>query len=92
MTGVIEIALMSKSTGVKTEFHLVISDVKKLTPVSAHDLAGALFALEFAANNHSEIPMRVHVHMSECDRIVFSVIVIKQQHPFCNSSRHLVVY
>lgn len=26
-----------------------------------HDTAARLFALEFAANNHSEIPMRVHI-------------------------------
>lgn len=27
-----------------------------------HDEAAHMFALEFAANNHSELPMRVYIH------------------------------
>jgi hypothetical protein len=29
--------------------------------LSEHDVAACLFALEFAANNHSEVAMRVHI-------------------------------
>lgn len=30
--------------------------------LSTHDEVGVLFALEFAANNHAEMPMRVWIH------------------------------
>lgn len=59
----------------KLEIHITVRDSKsspKLNTVSLkaevvstnlneHDLAAVLFALEFAANNHAELPMRVHI-------------------------------
>lgn len=36
-------------------------DFSSIIKMTDHDLAARMFALEFAANNHSELPMRVHI-------------------------------
>lgn len=41
-----------------TSFKLDTIGTQEMTD---HDLDARMFALEFAANNHSELPMRVHI-------------------------------
>lgn len=57
----IKIKVMSatKTKGQVLDF-IIEGEVKEngLTP---HDLSARLFAMEFAINNYSEIPMRVHI-------------------------------
>lgn len=37
---------------------------KKFQPLTDHDKCAMLFALEFAANNYKDFPMRVHIEES----------------------------
>jgi len=41
---------------------LVIDMIIRDNPFNEHDTAGILFAIEFAANNHSELPIRLHIN------------------------------
>lgn len=68
----INITTRSKVTGIDTIIEMDVVVTKALSlegnnfvQMSEHDLAARMFALEFAVNNHSELPMRVHINEVE---------------------------
>ena len=41
----------------------ILGELKATEGLSEHDIAAQLFAIEFAANNHAEVAMRVHIFL-----------------------------
>lgn len=56
----IKIIQSSKTDGTKKE--MVIKGTIEKNDFNEHDTAACMFALEFAANNYTDFPMRVHIN------------------------------
>lgn len=55
---------ITQQTKTKGSIVLLVGQLHIESNQTPHNVAATLFAMEFASNNHSEIPMRVHIEAS----------------------------
>lgn len=56
--------VVDRTTGRKTEF-VIHGNITKTCAASDRDIIAQLFAMEFAANSHAPLPIRVHTSIDD---------------------------